>query len=165
MSNNGVYDWEKQEKRLTVSRHSWHYWLYMHADPYARRKRQPRSLCGYFWTVLLSPITIILGYSYKLVFGAGRKLFGRRLGGPIIVAGWAALWLYLAIHSWYDVLWLSITVAVVLVAVVLVLALAVFLHGWRIRKHWTSRETPMAVLAWETIKAKKRKVCPPIEVK
>ena len=133
---------------IKISSRSWHYRLLKWAQHDS--VEMPKTLCGYFWTVVLilvGPVLVVLG-----------------------VLALIALYVGAILESWWWMIVGPLLVAVGLVVAVLVLVLAVLVgeilsnlyHG--LRPNQESKGHSTARLIGEFIGAKKRRICPLIEV-
>ena len=139
---------------LKISDSSWHYRFYVKLW-----ELPPKSLCGYFWGLVFG----IIFLPFWLLLAATQKFrWVRRLLFAVFIA-WAIFVLIAAvIDSWWNLLIIPVGLAVLAAIVIGVLVSIVVIQERRGSKPAT--DPGLSGVTWEYVKAKKRRVCPLIEV-
>lgn len=157
--------------KLVVSDRSWHYRIY--ATPariIGEPAPDPQSLCGYFWTVVVSVFAIPFLFLGFFVLVKPVKWIGAKREVVVAVLSTAIITASLTTFLWLD--WLRTLEVMGIVAgcvvgfVILCVIVSLSAEGWRTRhppkpKVETAKTTR---LFWEMLKVKKQRVCPPLEV-
>jgi hypothetical protein len=152
---------------LIISERSWHYRLYMwvagldEAEP-----KLPKTLCGYFWFVVLTPVAVFGWVLSKAVVTVVERVLGLgAVPATIILSALAAsgltAWGFLnASGLLFSLMMLGIIIgaaALFIVGLILVFEL--------LNRRKRPETTSGARLLLATVIAKKRRICPLIEVR
>lgn len=157
---------------LRVSATSWHYRLYKWTQRYGNwPNSEPKSLCSYFWSIVLTPLFIYSATFRKVVESVLFRPFvwlGRLNQTALIIVVTAVIttvivcWGFLWPHK---LLIAAIVVVGIIVAGVLLLLIALGIAELSDRRKSGSDLEPITgQLIFEFVRAKKRRVCPLIEV-
>lgn len=156
---------------LVVSRDSWHYRLLRIAYT---ENELPKTLCGYFWMVVLAPIAILGGFILYVVEhlakGTVIPLLKRIISwGPIATAIIFSAVTSSVLTAWGLLDWKFLAIAAAFVGGVLIAMIVIRIVGIAIADHREKKVRPettsTARLLLAAMKAKKRKICPLIEVR
>lgn len=146
---------------LRVSTDAWHYRLYTFIwdDDIA-----PKNLCHYFWHLLLGVLLlpfVLLGRFVNWI-GAGKWLSHVVIGGVGIYG--MVMMVFAVMDNWWNLLLIPAAVASVLVFIIGVTTVIWVIIKWRRKKSRVVSADSTSALVKEYVKAKKRRVCPLIEV-
>ena len=163
---------------LVVSRRSWHYRLYHRWREELGAPGEPKDLCRYFWSVVISAPTLVCIWAGRLVAAivapvarvthltrpakwVGRHFAILWLSGVGIALGYVII--VALLHDWAKTLIaIVVTIGAIVTIIIAVAALAVFLD-WRSAKRRPG-STSTVRLAAAFISAKKRRICPLIKI-
>ncbi len=150
--------------KLVISEQSWHYRLLRRA---AGSDMRPKTLCGYFWSVVIAPFVIVADFVGKWTLGlvsrTADRVFGRKVGFWIpMLIGVAVI----AFLTYQNPLVMGIAVGVVVAIAFGIIGTVLIFDWWGSRRPDSDPDvTSTWHLMWTAVKSKKRKVCPLIEIK
>ena len=163
---------------LVVSRRSWHYRLYHRWREELGAPGEPKDLCRYFWSVVISAPTLVCIWAGRLVAAIvapvarvthltrPAKWVGRHfdiLWLSVVASALGYVLVVALLRDWENApIVIGIAIGVIVGIFIAVAALAVFLDWRSAKRRPGSTSTVRLVAAF--VAAKKRRICPLIKI-